>query len=140
MFRTHATSDMHSLINSPSENGLLFFASLYKTIKLTSFASSCMIDCLVKTFSCFFSLFTSSLHFRFLSSLVKFCPKFACLVWLCLFKLYSLKTATDSPHNKPLWTIKTKLRKNMLNKTYNFLRRFESTYWINNETYKKDYC
>ena len=97
-----ATSDMHSLINSPSENGLFLFASLYETIKLASVAASCMIDCLVKILCCFFSLFTSSWHFRFLSSLVKFCPKFACLVWLCLYKLYSLKTATYSPHNKQI--------------------------------------
>ena len=97
-----ATSDMHSLINSPSENVLLLFASLYETIELASVAASCMINCLVKTLCCFFSLFSSSWHFRFLSSLVKFYPKFACLVWLCLFKLHSLKTATDSPHNKQI--------------------------------------
>ena len=95
-----ATSGMHFLINSPSENGVFFFASLYETIKLASVAAFCMIDCLVKTLCCFFSVFTSTWHFRFLSVLVKFRPKFACLVRLCLFKLYSLKIATDSRHNK----------------------------------------
>ena len=60
----------------------------------------CMIDCLVKTLCCFFSVFTSSWHFRFLSSLVMFRPKLGRLVWLCLFKLYSLTTTTDSRHNK----------------------------------------
>jgi len=40
-----ATSNMHSLINSPSENGFFLFESL----KLASVAAACMIDCLVKT-------------------------------------------------------------------------------------------